>query len=96
MLSRVLLFVTLWTIARQAPLSMKFSRQEYWSRLPFLTHISYVSCIGRQIFHHRTTWEALTTGEVSIIGILTQFTTMKATGTRTYPVLICQGFESLV
>ena len=24
-----------WTIARQAPLSMEFSRQEYWSRLPF-------------------------------------------------------------
>ena len=26
---------TLWTIARQAPLSMGFSRQEYWSGLPF-------------------------------------------------------------
>ena len=33
---------TPWTIACQAPLSMGFSRQEYWSRLPFLTHlISY-------------------------------------------------------
>ena len=29
------LCVTLWTIARQAPLSMGFSRQEYWSGLPF-------------------------------------------------------------
>ena len=28
-------FVTLWTIAHQAPLSMGFSRQEYWSGLPF-------------------------------------------------------------
>ena len=28
-------FVTLWTIAHQAPLSMEFSRQEYWSRQPF-------------------------------------------------------------
>ena len=28
-------FATLWTIARQAPLSMGFSRQEYWSGLPF-------------------------------------------------------------
>ena len=28
------LCVTLWTVARQAPLSMEFSRQEYWSRLP--------------------------------------------------------------
>ena len=27
------LFATLWTVARQAPLSMGFSRQEYWSRL---------------------------------------------------------------
>ena len=29
------LFATPWTVARQAPLSMGFSRQEYWSRLPF-------------------------------------------------------------
>ena len=29
-------FVTLWTIALQAPLSMGFSRQEYWSGLPCL------------------------------------------------------------
>ena len=34
-LSRVRLFVTPWTVARQAPLSMGFSRQEYWSGLPF-------------------------------------------------------------
>ena len=33
--SRVWLFVTPWTIAHQAPLSMRFSRQEYWSGLPF-------------------------------------------------------------
>ena len=32
--SRVRLFETLWTIAHQAPLSMGFSRQEYWSGLP--------------------------------------------------------------
>ena len=31
--SRVHLFVTLWTAARQAPLPMGFSRQEYWSGL---------------------------------------------------------------
>ena len=34
-LSRVQLFVTPWTVAHQAPLSMGFSRQEYWSGLPF-------------------------------------------------------------
>ena len=33
--SHVRLFVTPWTVARQAPLFMGFSRQEYWSRLPF-------------------------------------------------------------
>ena len=34
-LSRVRLFVTPWTVAQQAPLSMGFSRQEYWSGFPF-------------------------------------------------------------
>ena len=34
-LSRVRFFVTLWTVACQAPLSRGFSRQEYWSGLPF-------------------------------------------------------------
>ena len=33
--SPVQLFATLWTVALQAPLSMEFSRQEYWSGLPF-------------------------------------------------------------
>ena len=32
--SRVWLFVSLWIVACQAPLSMRFSRQEYWSGLP--------------------------------------------------------------
>ena len=34
-LSRVQLFVTPWTVTYQDPLSMGFSRQEYWSGLPF-------------------------------------------------------------
>ena len=37
--SRVRLFATLWTVARQAPLSMGFSRQEYWRGLPFSTPV---------------------------------------------------------
>ena len=36
-LSRVRLFVTPWTVARQAPLSMEFSQQEYWTGLPCLS-----------------------------------------------------------
>ena len=57
------LSATLWTIVCQAPLSMGFSRQEYWNGLPCpppgesswprdWTHISYVSCIGRQVLYH--------------------------------------------
>ena len=34
-LSRLQLFATPWTVAHQAPPSMEFSRQEYWSGLPF-------------------------------------------------------------
>ena len=56
-------FVTPWTVAYQAPLSMRFSRQEYSSGLPFpppgnlsqprdRTCISFVSGIGRQIPYH--------------------------------------------
>ena len=48
LLSRVQLFVTPWTVACQAPLPMKFSRQEHWSGLPFPTsvnfHIDHVPC----------------------------------------------------
>ena len=33
--SHIWLFETLWTVAHQAPLSLGFSRQEYWSGLPF-------------------------------------------------------------
>ena len=51
-LSRVGLFVTLWTVAHQATLSMGFSRQEYWSGLPFrcpllfLKQARHVSIVG--------------------------------------------------
>ena len=61
MLSHAQLSVTLWIVAHQAPLSMEFSRQEYWSGLPFAapgestqprdqTQLSWVSCITRRFF----------------------------------------------
>ena len=61
-LSRVWLCATPWTVAHQAPLSMGFSRQEYWSGLPCpppggsfpprdRTCISYVSSTGRRILY---------------------------------------------
>ena len=40
-LSRVRLFATPWTAAYQAPLSMGFSRQEYWSGVPLPSPCSY-------------------------------------------------------
>ena len=51
-LSRVRLFVTSWTVACHPPLSMGFSRQEYWSGLPFPTpggrplsgDLAWISC----------------------------------------------------
>ena len=56
-LSCVQLFVTPQTVARQAPLSLGFSRQEYWSELLFpspgvRSHISYASCMGGQILYY--------------------------------------------
>ena len=62
-------FVTSWRVTHQASLSIGFSRQDYWSGLPFpssgdLPHpgmepcISWVSCIGRGILYH-CAWEAL-------------------------------------
>ena len=68
-LNCVQLFATLWTVAHQAPLSMEFSSQEYWSGLHFLLKwnfltqglnpVSYVFCIGRQIVYQRAIREAL-------------------------------------
>ena len=58
--SCVWLFATLCTVVHQAPLSMGFSRQEYWNGLPFpppghlpnpgIEPVSYVTCIGKQVF----------------------------------------------
>ena len=52
--------VALWTVAHQAPLSMGFSRQEYWSGLPYLLPgdlpdpgISYNSYINRRVPYHQ-------------------------------------------
>ena len=62
--SHVWLFATLWTVARQAPPSKGFSRQEYWSEQPFLPPRDlpdpgtepvslYVSCIGSWVLYHQ-------------------------------------------
>ena len=50
-LSHVRLFVTLWTVAHQAPPSMEFSRQEYWSGLPYrvLSLVQFAETEGRTV-----------------------------------------------
>ena len=68
-LSRVHLFVTPWTVAHQAPLPLEFSRQEYWSGVPFPTPgdlpdlgIEPASLVSASLaggyFTTRATWEA--------------------------------------
>ena len=51
-LSRVQLLATPWTAASQAPLSMGFSRQEYWSGLPLPSPIHKISCCNKRNFHY--------------------------------------------
>ena len=68
-LNRVQLFVTPWTIAHHAPLYILFSRQEYWSGLPFSVLLQGIFLtqrrwdlhllrlwIGRQVRYHCATW----------------------------------------
>ena len=63
--NRVWLFLTLWTVAPQAPLSMRFSRQESWvgccaqgsssrgsSPPRDWTWVSYATYVGRWVLHH--------------------------------------------
>ena len=59
--------VTPWTVARQAPLSMEFSRQEYWSGLLFPSPQSFLTqgflsltspALAGGFFTTSTTWEA--------------------------------------
>ena len=62
--------VTPWTVARQAPLSLGFSKQEYWSGLPCpppgdlpdpgIQPMSHISCIGKWVLYLCATREALT------------------------------------
>ena len=71
-LSHVRLFVAPWTVAYQAPLSIEFSRQEYWSELPFpplgnipnsrIKPTSLVSpALEGRFFTTNATWEAHST-----------------------------------
>ena len=49
-LSRVRLSATPWTVAYHAPPSMEFSRQEYWSGLPFQVTLNTACVSGPECF----------------------------------------------
>ena len=79
MLSRVQLFATPWTVACQAPLSIGFPRQKYWSGLPFpspgdlpnpgielTSHVSFISSVFSTT---SATWEAPTSSINNILGV---------------------------
>ena len=80
--SRVQLVVTLWTVACQTPLSMGFSRQEFWSGLPCpspgdlpnagieLASLTSPASAGR-FFTTSTAWEAL--NEDRVVGLIYLF-----------------------
>ena len=57
-LSCVCLFATLWTVARQAPLSIGLSRQEYWRRLPCPLQGIFLTQGSNQHLLHLLHWQA--------------------------------------
>ena len=82
--SRVLLFATLWTVARRAPLSLGFFKQEYWNGLPFIClgnlpvpriePVSLMSCVlAGRFLTSSATWEA----QQNHIKGLSRFPTLK-------------------
>ena len=78
-LNHVQLFAIQWAVAYQAPLSMALSRQVQWNeRVAILfsrrsskprdqIHVSCISCIGRRILYHCTTWESLLSAFIIMI-----------------------------
>ena len=50
-----LTLATPWTVARQAPLSMEFSRQEYWSGLSFPSPVQWLGRVQTQRYHPKVT-----------------------------------------
>ena len=86
LLSRVQLFATPWTAAYQAPLSMGFSRQEYWSGLPLPN-------LAHQLFFQMVFFMSGCTGSWLLRGLFSSFGKqglLFSCGVRTSP---CGGFS---
>ena len=98
--SCVWLFGTLWTVACQTPLSMGFSRKEYWSRLPCpspgdLPNLGIepaLSALAAGFFTTSTTWEA----PFSPIGpqLLLIFESLNNSNGKTYEKMISYTWKA--
>ena len=85
--SHVQVFLTPWTVAHQAPLSMRFSREEYWSELTFpssedlrprdQTCVSCISCVGR--------WDSLPLSNLGNPDNYIKWTQIKRLDSKTIP-----------
>ena len=102
----VQLFVTPWTVARQAPLSMGFFRQEYWSGLPCPSPgdlpdpgVELISCICRQVLyllHHpisNSQWTEPPTSLIVLVSLPTLLT--RRSKETTFSSHLCKGSPNL-
>ena len=69
--NRVWLFVTLWAVAHQAPLSMGFSKQEYWRGLHFLLQRIFLTqglslCLECLLHWQEGSWPLAPPGKPSV------------------------------
>ena len=66
LLRRVQLFATPWTVVYQAPRSMGFSRQEYWSGVPLPSPADVSSTVLIAVRSEKQTWKGILTDKTRI------------------------------
>ena len=84
-LSRFRLFATPWTAAYQAPLSMGFSRQEYWSRLPLSSPKYFFESVFWLRGARQEYWSGLPCPPPGILGIKSGYLALQVDSLPTEP-----------
>ena len=93
--------MTPWTVAHQAPLSMEFSGILEWVAISYpwglphpgiMIHISWISCIGRWILYHCTTWEALIIALLLLFSLQVMSNSFATPRIVSLPVFSVHGF----
>ena len=94
-------FVTSGIEAHQAPLSMGFSGILEWVAISYprglphpgiMIHISWISCIGRWILYHCTTWKALIIASLLLFSCQVMSNSFATPGIVSLPVFSVHGF----